>query len=131
NSASSALYVVDQKRFDRAEGFAPMADGGLCIARFGERFSIRRVEEDRVVAEPAVALRRRRDGTLHDTARLEQNTVALYNGDGTDEPGPARLESLRAKRGVDQGKLFRVRGFGAAKARRLDARRSAEGVDFE
>src|SRR5712671_7995981 len=46
-----------QKGAQRAEGFAPMADGGLRIAHFRERFSIRRVEEDRVVAEPAVALR--------------------------------------------------------------------------
>ena len=66
---SRAGTAAVQKRERRkaaqgAEGFAAMADRRLSVAGFGERLAERRVEENRVVAEAAVAPRFRRDRGL-------------------------------------------------------------------
>src|SRR5215203_1455459 len=67
-----------------------MAHGVLAIRGYvGERAAVRRVIEDRVVAEPSGTGGMRRDLTLDGTSRLEDDAVVFGEGKRADESGGA------------------------------------------
>ncbi len=90
-----------EKGSERAERFAPVADGCLQVARFGERLPVRRIEENRIVTEAAVAFRFRGDAALDRPAGFEQHAIALREHQRADESRRALERTFRAKRLVD------------------------------
>jgi len=125
-----------QKDRERSERLAAVADRRFPVAGFSERLPVRRVEEDRVVAEAAVASRLGRDAAFDSPARLEQHAGAFRKRNRTDEPrAPRRVQAagrpVGAERPVDQLEFVRVRRVCAAVARRFDAGRTVERVDCQ
>src|SRR5262249_54404893 len=110
---------------------APVADGSLAVAGFGERDPVRWVEKDRVVAEAAVASRLWRDAAFNRALCLEENPIAVDERERADESRRAVDRVARAERLVDQCELLGIRGRRTAKARRLDARCAGERVDLQ
>src|SRR5215831_5537942 len=103
-----------QKGAQLAKRFAAVADRGLAVAGFGERHTVRWKEEDRVVAEAAVASRFWRDASLDRASCLEENPVAAHQRQRTYESGRAVDCRARAERRVDQRELLGIRRPGAA-----------------
>jgi O-6-methylguanine DNA methyltransferase len=100
---------------------------------FGRRFAQgpaqRRVEKNRVVAEPATAAWRSRDFAFDRPACREQQLVASHQRKRTNESGGARRLRNAAQLLVDQREFLRIRGGRSAISSRFDAGRTAERVD--
>ncbi len=101
----------------------------LGSAGFGKRLAVGGIEEDRVVAEAAIAFRFRRDAALHRSARFEEHAAVLHERKRTDESRGAFAIAFCAQCRVDQRELLRIRQFHAAEPRRFHARRAVEGVN--
>src|SRR5215203_4663852 len=109
-----------------------MAHGVLAIRGYvGERAAVRRVIEDRVVAEPSGTGGMRRNLTLDGTSRLEDDAVVFGEGKRADESGGAARRA-GAMQGVVQPREFlRVACVHSAEPGRRDAGCALEGVDLE
>src|SRR5438034_4853485 len=81
---------------------------------FRERAAVRRVEEDRVVAESVRAARLPGDFALDRSRRLEYHLPAVGHGDMRDESRRARRQRARGGLAIDDGGLRRVTRAGAA-----------------
>ena len=104
--------------------------GALLLARhLGERATIGRVEEDRVVAEAAVAGWRLGDAALDHTPGLEaDNAVAVRRRQRAHEPGRARRVRLRGQSPGNLGEARGVSGVVTQETRRVHAGRAVERV---
>ena len=107
-----------------------MTDRRLPVGRdLGERAVVRRIEEDRVVAEAGVAGRRLGDPPLDRAGGFEHDAAAVGRRHGADEPRGTGDRAAIAQARVDDVELLSVGR--AVETRGVDARLAVETLDLE
>src|SRR5882672_9525401 len=83
---SQSVQFLFQMRAERAYRLASVADGRFLFRRdFGERLAVRRIAEDRIVAESAGAGRLRGELPLDNAFGFERNLAARGKSEGAHE----------------------------------------------
>src|SRR2546425_5813734 len=103
-----------------------MTDCRFQVARLRERFPEWRIEKDRVVAKPSVALRLAGDLPLHRALRFEEDVATAGQRERANKARGAVNCAFRAKLVVDERELLRIGRVRTAPSGGFDARRAAQ-----